>query len=124
EGVEGVAVTVAAREDHDTDAHAHRQPSTTPATGEPAADPTTDDAAPRISSAETSMSGFDSSSDARRSTTARAAVSSAASTVSSTRRPIRTSWTPSIPRWPRLPSTARPAGSRMPGLGVTLTAYR
>ena len=33
-------------------------------------------------------------------------------------------WTPSIPRWPRLPSTARPCGSRMPGLGVTLTANR
>ncbi len=83
-----------------------------------------DDVSPSGSTAYASMSGFDSSSEASRSTTARAAGSSAASTVSSTRRPTRTSCTPSMPRWPRLPSTARPCGSRMPGLGVTLTANR
>ena len=47
---------------------------------------------------------------------ARAAPSSAASTVSSTRGPTRTACTPSMPRWARLPSTARPCGSRMPAL--------
>ena len=43
--------------------------------------------------------------------------SSRHSTVSSTRRPTRTSDTPAMPRWPRLPSTARPCGSRMPAFG-------
>ena len=90
----------------------HRQPSPAPA---PATRPTT--RAPIGSIAKTSMSGFDRSSPARRSTIARAAASSAASTVSSTRRPIRTSWTPSIPRWPRLPSTARPGGIEDARLG-------
>ena len=37
---------------------------------------------------------------------------------------LRTALTPLMPRWSRLPSTARPCGSRMPGLGVTLTANR
>src|SRR5439155_3334153 len=70
------------------------------------------------------MSGLASSSEASRSTVARASASEPAVTVSSTRRPTRTSVTPRTSRWPRLASTARPWGSRMPGFGVTFTANR
>ncbi len=66
EGVDRVAVAVAAREDDDTDADRHGQPSPAPA-------PTADDAAPSGSMANTSISGFDSSSVASRSTIGRAA---------------------------------------------------
>ena len=44
------------------------------------------------------------------------------SEISKQVKPTRTALTPLIPRWSRLPSTARPCGSRMPDLGVTLTA--
>ncbi len=72
EGVDGVAVAVAAREDDDPDPDGHRQPSPTPAPAVAA-----DDAAPSGSIAKTSISGFDRSSPASRSTMARAAASSA-----------------------------------------------
>ena len=54
-------------------------------------------ASPSASTSNASISGFDSSSPASRSTTARAAASSTADTVSSTRRPTRTSATPVDP---------------------------
>ena len=60
-----VAIAVAAREDDDADADAHQS--------DPLAAPTSDDAAPIDSIAYASMSGFDSSSEASRSTMARAA---------------------------------------------------
>ena len=46
------------------------------------------------------------------------------STVSSTRRPTRTPATPVDAEVRQARSTARPCGSRIPGLGVTLTAKR
>jgi hypothetical protein len=54
----------------------------------------------------------------------RASASEAAVTVSSTRRRREPCETLVTWRWGRLSSTARPWGSRMPGLGRTLTAYR
>ena len=83
ERVDRVAIAVAAREDDDADADGHAQPSPAPAA-------TADEAAPSGSIANTSMSGFDRSSAASRSTIGRAAAASSASTVSSTRRPTRT----------------------------------
>ena len=61
---------------------------------------------------------------ARFSPVMRAAATSAACTVISTRRPTRTDDTPAMPRCGRLFSTARPCGSRIPGFGMTLTAKR
>src|SRR5262249_35934471 len=112
ERVHRIDIPVRAREDDDADPDGH-----------PGA-PTREDVAPSTSMSNDSISGFDSSSEASRSTTARAAGSESAVTVSSIRRPTRTAETPSIPRWPRLPSTARPWGSRMPSLGRTFTANR
>ena len=90
EGVDRVAIAVAAREDDDADADGHAALPAVAAheVGRRARD---------RSMAYASISGFASSSAASRSTTARAAASSAASTVSSTRRPTRTALTPLDP---------------------------
>src|SRR4029079_15435500 len=74
EPMERVAVAVAAGEDDDADAHGHQG---TASTGSMA------------SIAYASMSGFASSSEARRSTTARADAASDASALRSTRHPTR-----------------------------------
>src|SRR6185369_7313524 len=92
EGVDRVDVPVRAREQDDADPDGHAR--------EPAgASVSIDEAAPSTSMSYDSIRGFDNSSDASRSTIARAVTSSAALTVSSTRRPTRTAETPSIPRW-------------------------
>ena len=118
ERVDRVAVAVAAREDDDPDPDRHRSALPRPAL-------TADDVAPSGSIAYASMSGFDSSSEASRSTIARAAAL--------VRRVDRQLDPPADAdvadavdaRGGRgCPRPPGPAGSRMPGLGVTLTANR